>query len=235
MIYPNNDLHLTAAERSKLPNHGFDPEIFGTVVGGGDNVALPTLNNNQKNNKPMSTVTTQAPQLPAPIVGKFNLALTESKFQQLADEAATLIFNEDNLEKIKDFLDRTRKVEKAIEVTHKAGKEEALTIGRQWDAGKNAFLATVAGIKENPQAEYTRICQEVEKRRIAQQQEKARIESIKNGIESNAILFAKQIADCETSQQLTAIESKINLEKTRKEKYQEFLPEAATRFTALRY
>jgi len=180
----------------------------------------------------MSTAT-NTPQLPAPIVGKFNLALTESKFQQLADEAATLIFNEDHLDQIKDFLDRTRKVEKAIEVTHKLGKEEALTIGRQWDAGKNAFLATVAGIKENAQAEYTRICKEIDPRKFAQQQEKARVDAIKNGIESNAILFAKQIADCQTSQQLTAIESKINLEKTRKEKYQEFLDDATKRFTEL--
>lgn len=180
----------------------------------------------------MSTPTVTQ-QLPAPIVGKFNLALTESKFQQLADEAATLVFNEDNIPKIKEFLDKTRGVEKAIESTHKAGKEEALTIGRQWDAGKNTFLATVAGIKSIPQQKYTELCQQVEKRRIEQANEKARIESIKNGIESNAILFAKQIADCETSIQLTAIESKINLEKTRKEKYQEFLEDATKRYTEL--
>lgn len=173
------------------------------------------------------------PNLPAPIVGKFNLAMTESKFQALADEAATLIFNEDNISKIKDFLDRTRKVEKAIEQTHKEGKAEALEVGRQWDACKNAFLATALGVKEKPQAEYTRLCQEVESRKIAQANERARIDAIRNGIDSNAILFAKQIADCTTSAQLTAIESKINLEKTRKEKYQEFLPDAVTRFTEL--
>ncbi len=180
----------------------------------------------------MSTVQT-TPNLPAPIVGKFNLALTESKFQQLADEAATLVFNEDNIPKIKEFLDQTRKVEKSIEQTHKEGKQEALEIGRQWDSGKNTFLATVAVIKEKPQSEYTRLCQEVENRRIAQANEKLRIDNIKNGIDSNAILFAKQIADCNTSAQLTSIESKINLEKTRKEKYQEFLPDAVKRFTEL--
>ncbi len=179
----------------------------------------------------MSTVTT--PNLPAPIVGKFNLALTESKFQALADEAGKLVFNEDNIDTIKEFLEKVRKVERSIEATHKEGKAEALEVGRQWDAGKNTFLATVLTIKENPQAEYTRLCKEVEQRRIAAANERARIDAIKNGIESNAILFAKQIADCETSQQLTAIESKINLEKTRKEKYQEFLPEAAKRFTEL--
>ncbi len=173
------------------------------------------------------------PQLPAPIQGKFNIALTNSKFQQLADEAGTLIYNEDNLPKIKEYLDKTRKVEKAIEDTHKDGKAEALNIGRQWDAGKNSFLAMVANIKAFPQQEYTRICNEVLQRQRDQEAERLRVSNIKQGIESNAILFAKQIAECETTPQLTALESKINLEKTRKEKYQEFLPDAITRFSEL--
>jgi hypothetical protein len=173
------------------------------------------------------------PQLPAPIQGRFNIALTNSKFQQLADEAGTLIYNEDNLQKIKDYLDKTRKVEKAIEDTHKDGKAEALNIGRQWDAGKNSFLAMVANIKSFPQQEYTRICNEVLQRQRDQEAERFRISNIKQGIESNAILFAKQIAECETTPQLTALESRINLEKTRKEKYQEFLPDAIARFSEL--
>ena len=108
----------------------------------------------------MSTLTA-APQLPAVITGKFNIALTESKFQQLADKAASLVFNEDNLEEIKQFLADTRKVEKAIEETHKDGKAEALKIGRDWDTGKNTFLATVAAIKQRPQDEYTKICNDI--------------------------------------------------------------------------
>ena len=181
----------------------------------------------------MSTATLSAPQLPAVITGKFNIALTESKFQQLADKAARLVFNEDNLDEIKDFLTATRKVEKAIEDTHKDGKAEALKVGRDWDAGKNAFLETVAAIKLKPQQEYTKICNDVLRRQQEEQQEVQRKQTIKNGIETNAIQFAKQVAECTTSNQLTNIERTINLEKTRKEKYQEFLDDAVSRYSEL--
>ncbi len=180
----------------------------------------------------MSTVTT-APQLPAVIEGKFNLALTESKFQALADKANKLVFNEDHLDEIKEFLAATRKVEMAIEATHKDGKAEALKVGRDWDAGKNAFLETVASIKSKAQTEYTKLCQDITKRQQEQEAEKQRIQAIKNGIENNAILFAKQIAECTTSESLTNVERLINLEKGRKEKYMEFIDQAVTRFSEL--
>lgn len=180
----------------------------------------------------MSTLTA-APQLPAVITGKFNIALTESKFQQLADKAASLVYNEDNLEEIKTFLADTRKVEKAIEDTHKEGKADALKIGKDWDTGKNTFLATVEAIKKKPQEQYTKICQDILKRQQEQEAEDLRKRNIKTGIETNAIQFAKDIANCTTSVELTNVERRINLEKTRKDKYMEFLEEATTRYTEL--
>lgn len=172
-------------------------------------------------------------QVPAPIAGMFNIALTQSNFQALANEAQSLVYNEDNLPKIKDYLDRCRKVEKAITATHKTGKEKALEECRNWDKAKNTFLETVAGITEVPQKEYERMCADVENRRRQAEQEKQRVAQIKSGIESNAITFAKQIADCKTTDDLTRVERNINLEKTRKEKYQEFLPDLVTRLNEL--
>lgn len=172
-------------------------------------------------------------QLPAQITGKFNIALTQSKFQALADKAAVLVYNEDNLTEIKQFLDDMRKVDKSIEETHKEGKAEALKIGRDWDAGKNSFLLMTAAIKSKPQSEYERLCNDIEKRKRDAAIEKQRIENIKSGIETNAIQFAKNIAGCTTSEQLTSVERLINLEKGRKEKYMEFLDEAVQKFSEL--
>lgn len=180
----------------------------------------------------MSTVA-QSPQLPAVITGKFNLALTEGKFQHLADEAASLVFNEDNLDKIKDFLAKVRKGEMVVENTHKVLKAESLQYGRDCDAGKNAFLGMYEKIKSHAQTEYTKICQDVLRRQQQQKAEEFRIKTIKTGIETNSIVFAKQIAECTTSLQLTNIERTINLEKTRKEKYMEFLDEAVTKYSEL--
>lgn len=181
----------------------------------------------------MSTLPPIPSTLPATITGKFNITLTETKFQALADEASKLVFNEDNLEKIKEFIDKTKKVEKAIEATHRDGKAEALKIGRDWDAAKNAFIAQVAAIVDNPMSQYSKICREVQEKQRLESVETKRKNDIKAGIENNAIYYAKVIADCKTTTELTKIESIINLEKSRKEKYAEFLPQAIERYNEL--
>lgn len=174
-----------------------------------------------------------ANQLSPQIQGKFNIALTESNFQKLADKASALLLNEDNISEIKLFLDNVRDVERNIEKTHKAGKEESLRIGKQWDLGKNTFLNTIAAIKEKPQSEYTKICKDIQERQLAAQRDLDRKRSIMDAIEMNAIDFAKRIALCNTTADLLSIERLINLEKSRKEKYDEFLEEAVSRLTEL--
>jgi hypothetical protein len=178
----------------------------------------------------MSTVSIT---MPPAIAGKFNIALTQSKFQQLADRANNLVYNEDNLEAIAEFLKDGRAVIKAISETHKEGKAEALKIGQEWDSAKRTFEGQVTSILDNPQIKYTKLCQEVELRKQKQEQERQRIVNIKNGIEANAVNFAKQIAECTTSVQLTNVERNINLEKTRKDKYMEFYDNAVERYSEL--
>lgn len=172
-------------------------------------------------------------QVPAAIQGKFNIALTQSKFQQLANKADSLVYNEDNLEEIADFLKSLRSVKKAIEETHKEGKAEALKIGRDWDMAKNTFTNQVIAIEEKPQAEYSRICIEVDQRKRDAAIEKQRVVNIKQGIETNALKFATDIANCTTSDRLAYFERLINLEKGRKDKYAEFINDAVIRFNEL--
>ncbi|MEO5991320.1 MAG: hypothetical protein ABIP68_06755 [Ferruginibacter sp.] len=141
--------------------------------------------------------------------------------------------NEDNLDEIKAFIESTRKVEKEIEKVHKEGKAEALEIGRKWDGAKNEFLKIVADLKTPIQNKYSEICLDVAKRQQQQEQERQRVADIKNGIEQNAISFAKQIAEAETSETLTNIERMVNLEKGKANKYMEFHEDAVKRFNEL--
>lgn len=171
--------------------------------------------------------------LPPAIVGKFNMTLTENKFQLLANEAAKLVHNEDNLETIKEFLDKTKKLDKAIEKTHKDGKEEALKIGQNWDNAKKSFLTQTAAIVAIPRSKYDQLCKDISARAEEQRKENIRIETIKTGIENNAISYANKIANANTSIELTEIERNINLEKTRKEKYAEFYDSAVVRYNEL--
>ena len=180
----------------------------------------------------MATTTTTL-EVPAPIKGKFQLALTESKFQAMADRAGQLIFNEDHLEEIKSFLDDIRKAKKKMDETHKDGKEEALTIGKQWDKAKRDAYALIEPIENQVQTQYSKLCQDLQRAREAQQNEINRKKNIKDGIEANALRFANLIAGCTTAAQLTEVERNINLERTYKTKYAEFHAEAVDRFTEL--
>lgn len=108
-----------------------------------------------------------------------------------------------------------------------------MLIGRNWDAAKNSFLQQIELIKSKPKSEYDRICREIEQKRQEQEREKQRVAAIKNGIEQNSIMFAQKISQCKTSAELTNIERSINLEKGRKEKYQEFIEEAVVKFNEL--
>lgn len=171
--------------------------------------------------------------IPATIQSKFNITLTENGFQALANRATNLVFNEDNLDEIKKYLADVRKLEIAIESTHKAGKEPSLIESRNWDLAKNTFLSQAAFVKVDVQVKYTVLCQEVARKQADQEQERQRVKNIKDGIEGNAVMFANKIANAVTAKELTSIESLINLEKTREGKYMEFLPDAATRFSQL--
>lgn len=176
---------------------------------------------------------TEQVQSPAAIQGKFSIALTQSKFQELQNKADRLVYNEEHLEEISNFLKSLRSVGKAIDEVHRTGKSEALRISREWDAAKRVFMEQVSAVESKPQAEYSRICREIEERRMEQEREKQRKAQIKEGIETNALRFASDIAKCTTSQELAYVERIINLEKSKKAKYQEFLEEASARFTEL--
>ncbi|HJY21384.1 MAG TPA: hypothetical protein VJ279_00785, partial [Hanamia sp.] len=178
-------------------------------------------------------MTTTETALPAAIVGKFNIALTESKFQQIQDEADRLVYNEDNLPVIAEFLKKVRAGAAKVKEVHKKEKAEAWKICTDYDKAQKVFLNMWEQIESKPQAEYSRIAREIESRRMAEEREKQRKAQIKEGIETNALRFASDIANCSTLQELTNVERVINLEKTRKEKYQEFIDDASERFTEL--
>lgn len=171
--------------------------------------------------------------IPATIKSKFNITLTEVHFQELANEAHTLVFIADNVEKIKEFIKKGNEVEKAINKTHKEGKEPSLKICNDYDLAKRAFLVQKEFVFNSVEKRYSELCKKIEEETKKQKLEEDRKANIQLGIENNAVDFAKRISDCTTTKQLTYIESLINLEKSRKEKYAEFLPDAITRFNEL--
>lgn len=169
--------------------------------------------------------------LPNEIKAKFNLVLLETKYQQLLDEKGKLVFNEDNIPQILEFIKKNKDSLKKVSETHKLGKEEAKKVCDNWDLAKRLTNELYDSLISEVEPKLRQIIQDVETRKAKQAADLARIAVIKNGIEQNKINFATRISNCNTLQELLAIERVINLEKGNLKKYQEFADDAKEAFT----
>lgn len=158
---------------------------------------------------------------------KISLALTkaETGIQKLATIESSLTYNEDNLDKIKSFLDSVKIAKKVIEDERIILKEPFLLSGRNVDNAAKELNSTLLELETNAHGKYTTLCHSQEKKRKEQELEEQRKKSIKEGIDKNLLEFSSLIAACTTNDELLAIESKLNLEKARKSKYAEFYDE----------
>lgn len=170
---------------------------------------------------------------PEIIKAKFNIALTEAGFQKVQDKVNALVINEDNVQVISDTINEVKALVKVIEKKHEEGKKPYWEAGKLWDVAKNDFLRVINGIVDPVNVKYTALCKEIQRKQEIQDKENARIAKIKKGIEDNTLSFSSQIAGCITIKDLLSIERLINLEKTRKDKYSEFITEAEERFNSL--
>jgi len=64
-------------------------------------------------------------------------------------------------------------------------------------------------------------------------QKEAKEKSIREGMTNNILSFSTKIAECKTDQEVVSVEKLVNLEKTRKEKYGDLLPEMEELLTSL--
>lgn len=172
-------------------------------------------------------------QMPPAIKGKFNLSLTHSNYQSLLNKADTLVCNEDNLEEVKEFLNNIRAGAKETERVHKEGKAEAWKVCTEWDSAKRVFISMWQELENKIQPKYAKVCRDIEERKVSQERERARVAAIRSGIDNNLIKFSSQIASCSTSKELVSVERMINLEKTRKDNYEEFFDLAVSKFSEL--
>lgn len=183
---------------------------------------------------------TEVKQLPAvttdTVKQKLSIALTKAtlSIQSLQDEADSLVFNEDqeNMDKIAAFLNKARKGEKAVEDEHKIIKEPFLEGGRACDAAKKDMLKAIDEVKSPVHGKYTTLCNEIDRKKREEEQRKEKERQILEGIESNVLTFSQKIADCQTKDELLAVERLINLEKapTRAAKYGDHHQKAIDRY-----
>lgn len=171
------------------------------------------------------------------VKAKLNISLTQQgiSIQKIQDEINALEHTEENMPKMQELIGKLKDAGKAIEARFKEGKGPYLEGGKTWDTAKNSMLSINEDLLKQVIDPYNKLCAAVEKRQKDAENEKRRIDTIKTGIENNVISFSSQIAQCDTNDQLLAIERVINLEKSesRKVKYGEFHDLATERYNTI--
>jgi hypothetical protein len=180
----------------------------------------------------------QNPALTPEIVkSKLQLALTkaETGIQALNNAERTLVFNEDedSLKKIAEFLTSIRKTISNLENAHSELKAPALKQCQMIDEGRRIIKSEIDLVYNRVYPKYDKIVKEVERRKAEDAARLQRETDIKDGINKNVLVFTDKIVQCKTSEEILAVENLINLEKTRKTKYDEFLPDAVEAFNKL--
>lgn len=166
---------------------------------------------------------------------KLQLALTraEINIQDLINRESALVYNEDNIQKIADWLRDAKKAVDTIGSEHEKLKAPAWEECKRYDESKRNMLALFALNLNNATAKNDSICRDMAAKTKKEETEKLRKEGIQTGITNNILTFSNKIAACKTDEELVSVERLINLEKTRKEKYEEFAEEMILHLSAL--
>ena len=164
---------------------------------------------------------------PEVIKSKLQICLSgaEKSIQKLNDAEASLVYNEDNLAEIKNFIDGCRSAEKIVDDERVKLKEPFLQGGRNVDAGAKLLSTELAAVKLKANVQYQKLCDEVERKQREAAAERLRVDTIRHQMNEFKTSYAVKISDAKTSQELVSIERLINLETGNKNRYQEFWEE----------
>lgn len=167
---------------------------------------------------------------PEVVKSKLQICLSgaEKSIQKLNDAEANLVYNEDNLAEIKNFIDGCKSAEKIVEDERVKLKEPFLQGSRNVDAGAKLLSSELAAVKLKANVQYQKLCDEVARKQREAAAEQLRVDGIRKQMNDFKTTYAVKISDAKTSQELVSIERLINLETGNKNKYAEFLEEFRT-------
>lgn len=184
----------------------------------------------------MSQTSTMLPALTEDVAKiQFNIGLTKSSItiQKLSDAEAALVYNEDNMQQIIDYISNAKKAKKVVktvydEMTEKAKQDIANAL-----SVKKAFELEIDEPLARAESKLQVIQDAREKRRKDQEQKIQKDKEIKLGISKNLEFYSQQIADCDTYDKLRVVENRVNLEKANKNKYGDLYDEAKSAYGTL--
>lgn len=195
------------------------------------------IQSNHKRTYTMTNDTLQTTILtPEVVKSKLQIALTrvQKTIQNFHDREAMLVYNEDCLKEVKEFIEDIKEAKRLVDAERKRLKEPSLIESRNVDAGAKLVDSQLDEVLAKANVPYQKLCAEVERKRIESEKEKQRVDAIREQMNNFKSTYAVKISDAKTSQELVALERLINLETANKNRYQEFLQEFADDCRAIR-
>jgi hypothetical protein len=162
----------------------------------------------------------------AQVQKKFDIELVRNGYQKMQSAADALVFNEDNVDVIKETLGKFDVIVKKVEELHESGKRPYYTIGKHYDNAKNATLELIKTVQVPVKNKFQELCRKIAEEKEKQRLEELRKDGIKLGIQNNIIAISQMIADAVKVKDLDAVEKTIEAQKANKAKYQEFHEDA---------
>lgn len=165
---------------------------------------------------------------------KINVELTKQKLSlpDLEKRALGMVINEDNLKPMADLLKDLKSVDDVAETIFSTIKKPYWDAGKACDAGKKLVLDQTIRIRGMFKVGYDKLLKDVDDRKKKADLKIATDAGILKGIEDNVINFSNMVVSAITRKALTAVESRINLEKSPSmaKKYGDFHQQAIDRY-----
>lgn len=168
--------------------------------------------------------------------GKLVLALSkvETTIQGLHNAESALVYNEDNLDKIGEFVEKGKKALKIIEDERIRLKEPSLLEGKNIDAGAKLISVDLQALVNKADKKKQEIsAQKAARALIEKEAEDKKIATLAL-IDNFIITYTEKIASSTTISELVGHERMINLETANEKRYGEYLPAFKTRAAAIR-
>lgn len=173
---------------------------------------------------------------PTIVKSKLEVALTKisTGISKLTEAESKLVYNEDHLQDVADFIAGLKKAKKAVEDQRVVMKEPALQEGRIIDSGAKLVNNELKTILTRASTKYDAMCRAIEKRKAEAKAESDRIAGIKTTIDNTVLDFSTKIASASNIDTLLDVERRMNLETANEKRYSEFLPDLKARVEAIR-
>lgn len=157
--------------------------------------------------------------------GQVDLELRKSELslQKLLDIESGLVYNEDNLEKIKTAAMMFKKAGSVIDETYKDIKAPHLAKCNEIDAEKRSTNAILADASLRITNKLNQISNDILKRQQQQKAENDKRAALQMVVNHNVSALATKLADADTLTKVIEVERLLNLESGNATKYGEFL------------